>query len=82
MDYHVAPHDNGWAYKLGNVWSEAFPTHEEALKAAQIAAERQQVAGKDAHIVYETADYKWKAEDISGTDRPEVDVVDDFPAKA
>ena len=82
LSYHVAPHDNGWAYKLGDVWSEAFPSHADAVAAAQIAAERQQVAGSDAHIVYETADYKWRAEDVSGKDRPEVDVTDDYPGLA
>ncbi|WP_109366571.1 DUF2188 domain-containing protein [Ochrobactrum soli] len=82
LSYHVAPHDNGWAYKLGDVWSETFPTHHEALVAARIVAERQQVAGKDAHIVYETADYRWRAEDVLGTDRPEVEVLDDYPGVA
>ncbi len=80
--YHVAPHENGWAYKLDDVWSETFPTHGDALAAAQIAAERQQVAGKDAHIVYETADYRWKAEDVLGTDRPEIEVLDDYSGAA
>ena len=31
--YEVVPHDGGWAYKLGDVYSEAFPSHSEALEA-------------------------------------------------
>ncbi len=31
ITYHVGEHDEAWAYRLGDVWSEAFPTHELAL---------------------------------------------------
>lgn len=82
ISYHVEPHDEGWAYRCGNVWSEPYPTHEAALAAAKIAAARQQVGGSDEHIVYETSDYKWRSEDVKGGDRPEVDVQDEYPGLA
>lgn len=75
--YHVAEHDGGWAYRLGNVWSETFPTHRRALAAAQSAAERQQIDGHDTDITYQRADGTWAAEQVSGADRPETEVVDD-----
>jgi hypothetical protein len=48
--YEVVPHDGGWAYRLGGVYSEAFPTHAEALEAARIVAAEQQVGGDSAEI--------------------------------
>jgi hypothetical protein len=77
VTYHVAEHDGGWAYRLGEAWSETFGTHSQALEAARNAAQRQQVGGQDAEISYQTADGTWKSEFASGGDRPEADVEDD-----
>lgn len=79
ISYHVAPHDGGWAYKLDDVWSEPFPTHDAAFNAARQAALRQHVGGADATISYETEDGRWHTELASGGDRPDAQVVDDFP---
>ena len=38
----IVEHDGGWAYKVNAVFSEPFPTHAEALAAAQAAAEEQE----------------------------------------
>jgi hypothetical protein len=77
ISYHVSEHDGAWAYRLGDVWSETFPTHEEALAAAQNAAGRQQLGGQDADITYQRADGSWTTERSNGGDRPEAEVVDD-----
>jgi hypothetical protein len=77
VTYHVAEHDEGWAYRLGDVWSETFRDHAQALQAAKHAAQRQQVGGRDAEISYQAADGTWKTELASGGDRPEADVKDD-----
>ena len=77
LTYHVHAHDGGWAYKLGDVWSERFPSHDAALRAAREAAKRQQIGGEDAQISYETSDGTWHQESVRGSDRPEVDVEDD-----
>ncbi len=50
ITYHVAEHDEGYAYRVGDVWSESFPNHDAALAAARSAAERQQVGGDPAEI--------------------------------
>lgn len=76
ITYHVDAHDGGWAYRLDDVWSEKFPTHDQALDAAKHAAQRQQVGGQNAQISYETADGLWHQESVSGGDRPEVTVDD------
>lgn len=78
ITYHVVEHDGGWAYKLGDVFSEPFPTHDMALQAAQQAAAEQQV-GDDVTtvILYQDAAGNWLEERSDGGDRPEVDVDDD-----
>ena len=73
--YEVVPHDGGWAYRLGNVYSEAFPSHAEALEAARIVAAEQQVGGS-AEISWQDDKGKWHEEYAEGGDRPETEVVD------
>ena len=33
VTYEIVEHDGGWAYKVDGVFSEAFPTHADALAA-------------------------------------------------
>ena len=77
LTYHVAEHDGGFGYRLGEVWSETFPDHDSALAAAQSAAARQQLGGEDAEISFQLADGSWQAERAGGGDRPATEVVDD-----
>jgi len=77
ITYHVVPHDGGWAYKLGDVFSEPFPSHEAAVKAAHRIAAEQQVGGRDAEITYQDRDGNWRTEHADGGDRPQAEVVDD-----
>lgn len=76
VTYRVVEHDGGFAYKLGDVFSEPFATREEALAAARRAAEEQQVGGEDAEISYQDAAGHWHREHVSGGDRPQADVID------
>lgn len=76
--YHVGRHDGGFAYRLGDVWSEPFPTHALALAAARDAAARQRVKGSDTRISYQTADGRWHFEYVRGGDRPDTEVLDDW----
>src|SRR5258707_8952411 len=48
VTYEIVEHDGGWAYKAGGVFSEPFPTHAAALRAAQAAAAEQKVPGATA----------------------------------
>jgi hypothetical protein len=75
--YRIVEHDGGWAYKVGDVFSEAFPSHEAALAAAKSAAAEQQLAGTAEIIEYEDAKGKWHREVEPGTDRPETLVEDE-----
>ena len=79
LQYRIVEHDGGWAYKVGDVFSETFPDHDTALAAAKDAAERQRLAGETSGISYETADGKWHDEVADGGDRPETQVDDDAP---
>ena len=74
--YEVVQHDTGWAYKVGDVLSETFPTHDAAHAAAAAAAERQRHAGATGGIEYEDKAGHWHREVAEGTDRPETELDD------
>ncbi|MBP1850356.1 DUF2188 domain-containing protein [Rhizobium halophytocola] len=77
VTYHVVPHDEGFAYRVGDVYSEPFPTHDEALEAARIAATEHQQNGSDAEINFQDQGGRWHQEHAEGADRPETAVSDD-----
>jgi hypothetical protein len=74
--YEIVEHDDGWAYKVGDVFSESFLSHAEALKAAQLAAAEQRVPGATQIIQYEDENGRWHTETARGTDRPITEVKD------
>lgn len=74
--YHVVEHDGGWAYKVDGSFSETFPTHEAAHRAAVRAAAEQRQPGETAGIVYEDSAGRWHAELDSGDDRPDTSIDD------
>ncbi len=76
VHYVVVEHDGGWAYKVGDVFSETFRTHEDAHDAAEIASKEQRRGGDDEMIEYQDENGKWKVESAKGSDRPAVDVED------
>lgn len=74
VTYEVVEHDGGWAYRLGDVFSETFPSHEDARDAAEAAAREQRVPGEDEEIEWEDEKGRWHAEHADGRDRPDTDV--------
>lgn len=76
VTYRIVRHEDGWAYTANGVFSETFPTHAEALQAAQRAACEQRVPGQTGSIEYEDAQGKWHVERALGSDRPDTDVED------
>jgi Uncharacterized protein conserved in bacteria (DUF2188) len=74
--YEVVQHDGGWAYKVGSVLSETFPTRAAAHAAAASAAERQRHEGATEAIEYEDSKGKWHEELAEGTDRPDTELDD------
>ena len=74
--YEIVEHDGGWAYRVGDVYSEPFATHELAHQAAAHAAAEQQVVGEDAVIQFETSTGDWVTQNARGGDRPEAEVKD------
>ncbi|HCL65049.1 MAG TPA: hypothetical protein DIC56_09465 [Rhizobium sp.] len=78
VTYEIVPHDGGWAYKLGDVFSETFASHDEALEAARIVILEQQVGDEPVEISYQDEKGKWHEEYSDGGDRPETEVVDRF----
>ncbi len=69
VHYVVVEHDGGWAYKVGDVYSETFRTHEDAHIAAEIAAAEQRRAGEDEIIQYPDKDGHWRTEAAKASDR-------------
>jgi hypothetical protein len=74
ITYEIVEHDGGWAYRVDGVFSEPFPSHDLARKAAERAAKEQVVPGDTTGISYEDKDGRWHDEVSRGNDRPETDV--------
>lgn len=74
--YEIVEHDGGWAYKVGNVYSESYPTREAAHAAAAKAAAEQRVPGPTEAIEYEDEKGHWHRETAEGSDRPSPEIVD------
>ena len=74
ITYEIVEHDGGWAYKVGDVFSEPFPSHDAARRAAERAAHEQVLPGKSTDISYEDKDGRWHEERSVGSDRPETDI--------
>ena len=72
--YEVVEHDGGWAYKVGDVFSETFRTRDEAAKAAEIAAREQEVPGETRPIEYQDSEGRWRTEIAPGQSRPDTEV--------
>ncbi len=76
VTYEVVEHDGGWAYKVGGVFSETFPTHEAAHAAAARAAREQRAPGSGGPIEFEDSSGRWREEVERGDDRPDTEVKD------
>jgi hypothetical protein len=74
VTYQVVAHDDGWAYKVGDVFSETFATKDRALSAAAKAAREHKTPGEAAAIQYEDSSGRWHEEMARGSDRPYTDV--------
>lgn len=72
--YEVVEHDGGWAYKVGDVFSETFPSHDAAQDAAKIAAAEQQRPDETHDIEYQDEEGRWRLESSDGDDRPDTAV--------
>jgi hypothetical protein len=76
VTYEIVEHDGGWAYKVGDVFSETFRSHDEALYAARLAAREQEQPGETTDISWEDEKGRWHNETAQGNDRPTTDVED------
>ena len=72
--YEVVEHDGGRAYRVDGVFSETFPSHDMARRAAERAAREQAVPGATTGISYEDKDGRWHDEVSRGDDRPDPEV--------
>ena len=70
LTYEIVQHDGGWAYKVDETFSETFPSHDSARKAAERAALEQGVPDVAARINYEDKQGHWHNEQVAPNDRP------------
>ena len=78
VTYEVVEHDEGFAYRVGDVFSETYPTHEAAHEAAEQAAQRQTLTGSDEVIQYQDSSGSWREEFADGDNRPETELEDEL----
>jgi hypothetical protein len=76
IHYKIVQHDGGWAYKLGDVFSEPFPTHDAALRAAQRVVHELHIPGETVTIEFQDADGAWHTELARGLDHPDADITE------
>jgi hypothetical protein len=74
ITYEIVEHDGGWAYRADGVFSETFPSHDEARRAAERAASEQRAPGEATGISYEDTEGRWHDEVSAGDDRPDTSV--------
>ena len=74
ITYEIVEHDGGWAYKVGDVFSEPFPSQDDARRAAERAAHEQVVPGDSTGISFEDKEGRWHEELSTGSDRPQTEV--------
>jgi hypothetical protein len=72
--YEVVRHDHGWVYRVGDSFSETYPSHDDARRAAEDAARRQSQAGDTESIEYQDEAGSWHEETAPGDDRPDTEV--------
>jgi hypothetical protein len=72
--YEIVEHDGGWAYRVDGVFSETFPSHDLARRAAERAVKLQGLSGDPTDISYEDKDGRWHDEHSSGQDHPDTTV--------
>jgi hypothetical protein len=75
VTYEIVEHDGGWAYRVDGTFSEPYPSHDAAFRAARNAATEQLRPGQTTGIVWEDNGGRWHAEVTNADDRPETDVV-------
>lgn len=75
LHYRIVQHDGGWAYQLGDVFSEPFTDKASALAAARRVVAEQRVPGDTTQIEFQDAAGQWHTELSEGVDRPDADVV-------
>jgi hypothetical protein len=68
--YKIVRHGEGWAYMVGETYSETFPNQDAARKAAHVAAREQELPGKTVGIAFEDSTGQWHEELSPGSDRP------------
>lgn len=82
ITYEVVEHDGGWAYRVGETWSETFASRGEAVDAAARASAEHVQPGPDEFIEYQDEGGVWHSEQASGGDRPYTRVEDVNPVDA
>ncbi len=68
--YKIVKHGEGWAYQVGQTFSETFRSHDDARAAALSAAHEHEQTGNTVGIAFEDSVGQWHDELSKGNDRP------------
>ncbi len=74
--YKIVKHGEGWAYQVGETFSETFTSYDGAREAANDAAREHHQSGNTVAIAFEDSHGQWHEELSNGHDRPETTVQD------
>ena len=75
--YQIVEHDGGWAYKVGDVFSETFPTHGARARCCRAGCGRAADSRRDAaRSNTKIRSGQWHEETARGDDRPDSEVKD------
>lgn len=73
--YKIVRHGEGWAYQVGETFSETYRSHDDAHGAAVIAAREHELLGNTVGIAFEDSEGTWHEELSNGRDRPTAHVI-------
>ena len=76
VTYEIVEHDGGWAYKLGDVFSEPFRDARGGGGGGKDGGGGAALPGRRETIEYQDEEGNWHEELARGDDRPETEVQD------
>jgi hypothetical protein len=74
--YRIVKHEQGWAYQVGETFSENYLNHDDARSAALVAAREHELSGNTVGIAFEDAGGQWHEELSNGSDRPFTSIIE------
>lgn len=75
--YEIGEHDGGWAYKVGNVYSDPIAPAKAFMQPRPKSLWNSACPGETEAIQFEDAKGQWHTETAQGGDRPRPEIITD-----